>query len=385
MTIKNEKSNVDLLLRKALTSPEKPTPELIQKVKSQYVKEEPVLRKSTIRRSFSTVAAAAMALVIFATTAFAASYFLKPSDVANQLGDKTLSAAFDSPTAVNINQSITSGDYTFTLLGLVSGKDITDNPAYNSNGDILGDRTYTVVAIQKKDGSPMPTAQDENYPTFYVSPYIKGLKPWQVNAHTLNGGYIENVVDGVMYRIIDCDEVAMFADRGLYLGVNTGSFYNSEAFNYDENTGMLTADPDFDGASVVFDLPIDKSMANPEKAQTYLDEVLGEFITNAPIVNNSKSEVKAGTKHVMSYGEYKAWADKKLDEMKALVEQGKYSKSAMELDRRGFDSNLKDIKNGGTLTLIEHVDGSYETSISSPVEGYDVTVGDDGGIFIERD
>lgn len=276
MTMKNEKSNVDFLLRKALTSSEKPTPELMQKVKSQYIKEEPILRKSTIRRSFSTVAAAAMALVIFATTAFAASYFLKPSDVANQFGDKTLSAALDSPTAVNINQSVSAGDYTFTLLGLVSGQDITDKPTYNSNGDILSDRTYTVVAIQKKDGSPMPAAQDENYPSFYVSPYIKGLKPWQVNAHTLNGGYIENVVDGVMYRIIDCDEVAMFADRGLYLGVNTGSFYNSEAFNYDENTGVLTADPYFDGISVVFDLPIDKSMADPAKAQTYLDKMLGQ-------------------------------------------------------------------------------------------------------------
>lgn len=276
MTMKNENFNVDLLLRNALNCSETPEPELIQKVKKQNIKGDIILKKSTIKRSFRTVTAAAMVFVILATTAFAAWYFLKPSDVANQFGDKSLSAAFDGPNAININQSISSGDYTFTLLGIVSGKDITDNPTYNSNGDIMSERTYTVVAIQKKDGTPMPSVPDAEYENlpFYVSPYIKGLKPWHVNAHTMNGGYVESVVDGVMYRMIECDNVTMFADRGLYLGINSGRSFDKDAFYYDENTGVLTANSDFNGASVVFDLPINKKLADPEKAQEYLDEIL---------------------------------------------------------------------------------------------------------------
>ena len=273
--------NVDMLLKSAMSSTETPAPELVQKVKYRQIKEEPVLKKTTIRRSFSTVAAAVMAFVLITTTAFAAWYFLKPSEVADKFEDTALSAAFESESAVNINESITSGDYTFTLLAIVSGKDITDHPTF-SNGEIRNDRTYAVTAIQKADGSPMPTTQDDEYgnPPFYVSPYVKGLKPWEVNAHTMNGGYSEMVVDGVMYRIIDCDEITMFADRGVYLGINTGSLYNSQAFIFDELTGELKANPNYNGASAVFNLPIDNKFADAEKAEQYLNSLYNNDNTN---------------------------------------------------------------------------------------------------------
>ncbi|WP_409345354.1 hypothetical protein [Paenibacillus sp. MBLB4367] len=35
---------------------------------------------------------------------------------------------------------------------------------------------------------------------------IKGRKPWQVNIVTMNGGYSEVVLDGIMYRLIDSTE-----------------------------------------------------------------------------------------------------------------------------------------------------------------------------------
>lgn len=263
-----------MLLKNALSSTETPNPELVQRVKNRQILEGSTLRKTTIKRSFSMAAAAVITLIIFTTTAFAAWYYLKPSDIANKFNDSALSAAFESESAVNINQSITSGNYTFTLLATVSGSDLTDHP-FNSNGEILSDRTYAVLAIQKADGSPMPSTMDDEYGSvsFYVSPYVKGLKPWDVNAHTLKGGHSDWVVDGVMYRILACDEVSMFADRGVYLGVNIGSFYDSMAFIYNEQTGELKANPDNDGSSVVFDLPLDKSLADPVKAQEYLDNM----------------------------------------------------------------------------------------------------------------
>ena len=274
--MKNNSIQVDSLLKNALHSTETPSPELVQRVKNRQVKEETVLKNRTMKRSFGFIAAV-IATVVLTTTAFAAWYLLKPSDVASKTGDNSLSAAFEGANAVSINESVASGDYMYTLLGIVSGKDISDHPIYKG-GNLLNDRTYAVLAIQKADGGPMPATSDDTYAdtSFYVSPYIKGEQPWQVNIHTMNGAHSEVVVDGVMYRIIECDTVTMFADRDLYLGVNTGSFYDAQAFEYDELTGALKANTDYEGSSALFTLPIDATLADPVQAQAYLDAMWGE-------------------------------------------------------------------------------------------------------------
>jgi hypothetical protein len=88
---------------------------------------------------------------------------------------------------------------------------------------------------------------------------------------TMNGGYSETVSDGVTYRLVECDDVAVFADCGLYFAVGTGAFISRDTFNYDEQTGEIAVNPDYAGASAVFDLPLDKSLADPEAARAYLD------------------------------------------------------------------------------------------------------------------
>ncbi|MDR1159008.1 MAG: DUF4179 domain-containing protein, partial [Syntrophomonadaceae bacterium] len=102
--------DVDLLLKKAFRSSETPDARLIQKVKQELImKEEPTLKKQTIRRSFSAVAVIA-AIMLITTTAFAAWHFLKPEDVAEKLGDHDLSEAFNSNAAMSINNPpVTSG------------------------------------------------------------------------------------------------------------------------------------------------------------------------------------------------------------------------------------------------------------------------------------
>jgi len=261
--MKNEDISMDALIKSKLRITEEPGPELMRNIMNGRIKEETYMKNKTVKRSFGLIAVVA-AVVILTTTAFAAWYFLKPSDIADRFGDTALSAAFESEGAVNINESITSGGYTYTLLAAVSGKELSDHPVY-SNGELHNDRTYAVLAIQKADGSPMPSTMDDDYgdPSFYVSPYVKGEKPWQVNIHTMNGGHSEMVLDGVAYRIIECDTVAVFADRGLYLGINTGVFYDAQAFIYDEQTGALAVNPAYEGSCALFTLPIDASLVNP--------------------------------------------------------------------------------------------------------------------------
>ncbi|HBD63073.1 MAG TPA: hypothetical protein DC038_01425, partial [Clostridiales bacterium] len=88
--MKNKNCNMDVLLQKSLSSSETPDPELVQKIKYEF--KEKTMKKSIIRRFFGTTAAAVLASVFITTTAFAAWYFLKPSEVADKFENRALSA-----------------------------------------------------------------------------------------------------------------------------------------------------------------------------------------------------------------------------------------------------------------------------------------------------
>ena len=276
--MKNKHNDVDFLLKRAMQVTEQPDNRLVQKVKYELYREEPIMKKTTVaRRSFSAVAAL-VAIMLTATTAFAAWYFLKPSEVADRFENPALSAAFESETAVNINQSVTSGDYRFTLLAAVAGKDLTDMPYYNSN-EIKNDRTYVVVAVENTDNTPMPSTQDSAYNdiAFFASPLIGGIEPTMRNAANMNGGYTELTIDGILYRIVECDNVEVFADRDLYFAICTGVFFDPNAFVYNNSTGAITASENYNGSTAVFSLPLDKSLADPVRAAQYLKDQEEQF------------------------------------------------------------------------------------------------------------
>ena len=261
---------LEQLLKQALSSTAEPSEALNQKIKYR-IKEKNTMKP--VRRKFA-VAFIAAVIFIMTGSVFAAWQLLSPKQVAENLGDKSLAKAFDSKNAVQINKSVTSGDYTFTLLGITSGKNLSD--FRSSDQDIQPDRTYVVVSIERKDGSPIPEMSDENYnePSFIVSPLIKGQKPWMVNIFTMNGASCECVVNGVIYRIVECDSIEMFADRGVYLYVGTGNFINNEKVSYNEETGEITLNENYKEASALFDLPLDVKKADHAKAEQYLEELL---------------------------------------------------------------------------------------------------------------
>ncbi len=263
---------VDQILKQTLSSTVEPSKELNQKILSQ-LKEIDNMKYKSKRRVIGSLIAAVIILAMSAT-AFAAWQLLNPKQVAEHFGNQTLAKAFESEGAVEINKSISSYGYNITLLGVTTGKNLSDFKSSAQN--ILLDRTYAVVSIAKEDGSKMPSTSDEAYgdPPFFVSPLIKGQKPWQVNIASMNGAYIECVIDGVMYRLLECDGIEMFADRGLFLCVSTTSFFDINAFKYDEKTGEVTPKSDFEGVNVLFDLPLDVKKADHEKAEKYLKELL---------------------------------------------------------------------------------------------------------------
>lgn len=280
------KTDLDALLKSALHSEETPDFRLTQQVKQKLYQEESAMQTSKKAWIPVRIIAAAAAVALLCTAALAAGVLLlRPGEVAQKFGDHALSAAFDSESAVNINETVTSGDYMFTLLAVVSGADLSDLPY---GGDAQADRTYAVLAIQNADGTPMPDPQDEAYwdMSFMATPLVKGLAPWQVNIASLNGNYSETVVDGVMYRLIECDSVAMFADRGLYIGVCSSPFPDNQTFLFNEATGEISVNPDYEGASAVFDLLLDVSLADPEQAEEYLAQMFGTPDTDETAVPN---------------------------------------------------------------------------------------------------
>lgn len=261
----NRYNSIDLLLKKALSSTHVPDRELNERIKNR-MKERIVLKKRRTK-SIRVILIAAMFIIVMSFTVFAVRNLLSADECANHFEACTVLAdAFKSEDAIQINESVTSGEYIVTLLGMVSGKRLTWD-------DIDDEKTYAVVAIEKQSGK-MPDTMDDKYDDeqFFVSPLIKGLKPWQVNICTLNGGYREAVIDGVMYRLIDCDSIEMFADRGIYLCISSSNFYDINAFVYNSKSGEIRSNPEYDGVNVLFDLPIDKTKADPKKAQEFLNK-----------------------------------------------------------------------------------------------------------------
>ena len=106
-----------------------------------------------------------------------------------------------------------------------------------------------------------------------VTPLIEGLKPWQYNIYTMDGGRQSKIIDGVLYTIVEFDSVEYFADRHIYLAVLDQTFYTTEAYNYDEKTGVISVNEGYNGTNILFELKVDKSKANPNKAAEYLDKI----------------------------------------------------------------------------------------------------------------
>ncbi|MDR0570480.1 MAG: hypothetical protein LBG71_04555 [Clostridiales Family XIII bacterium] len=270
MVMKRDDNQIDRLLRSALASDETPAPKLAEKAKHPCLSGERPAARATARRRVGMAAVVAVALALTATTALAAWNLLKPGEAVSVIGpNPALRAAFESDGAININKSAESGGYIFTLLAVVSGDGLSDMPYY-VDGEIARDRTYAVMAVQNADGAPMEI--DPYFETFLATPLIKGMEPWRFNIVTMNGGKSGFVSDGALYLVVECDNVTAFADRGLYFAVCDSVFINNETFSFDEETGEIGVNPNYGGASAVFELPVSKSLADPEKAAKWLED-----------------------------------------------------------------------------------------------------------------
>ncbi len=240
----------------------------------------------------AVVLAACLTLAFGSITGFAAYKYFTPSQMAEEMNDDKLAEAFAGENAVLVNESQEFGDYKITFLGIVGGKDVSKYMGTEA-GSLLDERMYIATAIERTDGTPMPDTSDENYgkDPFFASLYIGGLNPNEYNCITMHGGYSEFVQNGVTYRMAETNNIEMFADRGIYFGVNSGTFYDSQAYNFNEATGEITRNEDFNGVNALFTVPIDKAKGDPAAAEAFLRELQAEWDAPEEPIEKSESDL----------------------------------------------------------------------------------------------
>lgn len=260
-------NDIDDLLKQALTPTEEPDFWVNQKIiNSMNQKGNQTMKKF---KKIPVLLGLTCALCVGATTAYAAYHYLSPATVAKKMDNNKLSDAFKGKQSIEINQTQHFKDYDITLLGITSGKNLSK---YFKDDKLVSERTYSVVAIKTTDNKTL--SKDEWYEkNFLVSPYIQGFEPWKVNAFTLDGGYEQFVEDNTLYRITECDTIEKFADHTIYLGISDTTFFEKDAFTYDEKTGNIARNEKYDGVNALFTLPIDKSKANAKEVKQFMNKL----------------------------------------------------------------------------------------------------------------
>lgn len=234
---------------------------------SEHISLEDIMSEKRSYRQRSKVVAAVVCTVILlgSSSVYAANHYLNPSQIVDEISaDSALSKAFADKDAITINETQTSNGYDITLLGLVSGEKLGLYVPDETKKEVSDKHSYAALAISKSDGSKMSNRN------FCVSPLINGEAFTDVNAATLNVGLSWFEKDGVIYELIECDNLEIFADRGVYLSLVDDFGDEVAAFRMDEATGKYHKVKDYAGTSALFTLPLDKDKADTMAADKFL-------------------------------------------------------------------------------------------------------------------
>ena len=176
---------------------------------------------------------------------------------------------------------------------------------------------------------------------FFVSPLIEGYDPMNFNVMTMDGAATWDVIDGVEYRIVECDNVEIFADHKLHLCVMDSTFYNKNAYNYDSQTGAITPNEEYEGMNLLFDLPLDASKADPDKVQEYLKD----FTLMFPEADEAEKDSSA-----VNDEQGIVWDEELPQEYVDYITSGQWKKEVAE-SKRIIEKTVMDDKGEGLYTL----------------------------------
>lgn len=238
------------------------TANLLRQCAREWEKENKIVKLSKTKKLAVSLAAAVALLVVSVSAALV---WLTPSQVAELHGQDLLAQAFQGPDAIEINETVETGDFAVTLMGLVSGEDLdTMNP------DPGTAHTYAVLSVRRLDGDPLDN-ETFGFGDYTMTPLAAGCSPAAVNNWTLGAFASGSAENGVYYYLLDTESIEKFADRTVYMAFYEGGAPNNTIFTVNDD-GTIDFCDDFTGVHALFTLPLDPAKADPAAVEAFLEE-----------------------------------------------------------------------------------------------------------------
>lgn len=354
---------------------------------SEHISLEDAMNKKRSYKPTRKIAAAAACIVFLlgSSTAYAAYHYLNPSQIADEVSENgALSKAFAGEDAIVVNETQSSNGYDITLLGLVSGEKLELCVPDETKKEVSEKHTYAAVAISKTDGTKMDNRN------FCVSPLICGEAFSDVNAATLDVGLTWFEKDGVIYELIECDNLEIFADRGVYLSVVDNFGNETAAFQMDEASGDYYKVEDYAGTSALFKLSLDEKKADTVAAEKFLESIRQEAESETTNSEMASVGVAVGEESDEALGYLTEKAQELVSSITAenlddyFVLDEEYPAFTARPDENGwidfgtaYAAEMDGTVNGGSGYLSEWIDDDQDFNvISMVVSGSDDVEGD---------
>lgn len=227
-------------------------------------------------RSFRKPAVLIAAAALLILSVSAAVLRLSPAQVAAEMGQPLLAQAFAGEDAILLDQSVETGEFTVTLLGLVSGEGLTEDWGQA----IDASHTYAVVGLSRLDGAPLEN-ETFDFSAYTLTPLVAGYSPLAVNNWTLGSSASGRAVDGSYYYLLDTQDLRIFADHTVYLAFYEGGAPSRSIFSV-AGDGAISFAEGFDGVQALFTLPLDAAQADPAAAEAFVEQTGANFWDDAP-------------------------------------------------------------------------------------------------------
>lgn len=356
-------------------------------------KEHTNMKLKLIRKPAVLIAAAALLIV---SASAAAILWRSPAQVAEGVGQPLLAEAFESEDAVLLNETVETGDFNVTLLGLVSGAGLS-----SWEQDVDASHTYAVVGLSRLDGTPL---EDETFDfiSYTLTPLVAGYSPRAVNNWTLQSFATGFDADGNYYYLLDTQDLRIFADHTVYLAFYEGGAPGNGTF-YVAEDGSISFAEDFDGVQALFTLPLDASLADPAAADAFAEGTglniwsneraaepeNTEFVSiretedGVMVIAGEDGDASAGADKVWySTAAFKTYMSEETAELQKQLEDGvltqeDYDKAVAELEETlaGLEDGsliaVETVGEDGAFTIIPKVAGTEDLDVQYQIEdGY---------------
>ena len=214
------------------------------------------------KRPLKVAALVIAAILVLSFGAYAVISLLSASQVAEEVGDKELAVLFEESEFEPV--TVKGEVYSVTFMGIAPSEIFY---ADEENGPIISENAvYAVWAVYRNDGEPLDQMAGS---PIQVIPVIDGYRANSLfNMGISTSGFGK---DGVLYYLLNCIDLEIFADKKVRLMAFEGMFPTADIITSNDKGEIVYAEG-YNGFKAVFELDLDESKADPETAAELLSQ-----------------------------------------------------------------------------------------------------------------